>query len=77
MRAYNLFRRKDEADLYCAVPEDVAVPEFLTDSAWEYAQSLEADVPSGFDAKAAESSALLNGFYLFQSAGEVGSGRSQ
>jgi hypothetical protein len=68
MCTYNLFRRKDEADLYCAVPEDVAVPAFLTEGSWEYAQSLEVEALSGFDAVAAEASALLNGFYLFHSA---------
>jgi hypothetical protein len=41
MRAYNLFRRKDAADLFCAVPEDVPVPDFVTPEAWEYACSLD------------------------------------
>jgi hypothetical protein len=67
MRTYNLFRRKNEADLYCAVPEDRAVPAFLTDRTWEYAQSLEVDTLSGFDAAAAEASTTANGFYLFHS----------
>jgi hypothetical protein len=67
MRTYNLFRRKDEADLYCAVPEDVAVPAFLTEGSWKYAQSLEVQALSGFDAAAAETAVLLNGFYLFHS----------
>ena len=67
MRAYNLFRRKDKADLYCAVPEDIAVPSFVTDETWEFAQSLELDVLSGFDATAAEASVKANGFYLFHS----------
>ena len=68
MRTYNLFRRKDETDLYCAVPQDVAVPEFLVEGTWEYAQSLDIETLSGFDAASAEASALLNGFYLFHSA---------
>jgi hypothetical protein len=68
MHTYNLFRRKDETDLYCAVPEDVAVPAFLNEGSWEFAQSLEVDALSGFDAAAAEAAALLNGFYLFHSA---------
>ena len=67
MRTYNLFRRKGEADLYCAVPEDVAIPAFLTEDTWEYAQSLEVDALSGFDAAAPEAAALLNGFFLFHS----------
>ncbi len=67
MRAYNLFRRKDEADLYCAVPEDIAVPSFVTQETWEFAKSLELEVLSGFDATAAEASVQANGFYLFHS----------
>lgn len=68
MRTYNLFRRRDEADLYCAVPLDQAVPVFLTEATWEFAASLEVDTLSGFDAMAAEVSAAANGFYLFHSA---------
>ena len=41
MRAYNLFRRRSKADLYCAVPEDMAVPEFLRIEKWEYACALD------------------------------------
>jgi hypothetical protein len=68
MRTYNLFRRKDKADLYCAVPEDVAVPVFVTEELWEYAHSLDIGTLSGFDAEAAHVSAEANGFYLFHSA---------
>ena len=76
MRAYNLFRRKEEADLYCAVPEDIAVPSFVTLETWEYAQSLELAVLSGFDATAAEASVKANGFYLFHST-ETGAGEAE
>jgi hypothetical protein len=68
MRAYNLFRRKDETGLFCAVPEDIPVPEFVTPEAWEYARSLDIETLSGFDAAAAQTSAAANGFYLFHSA---------
>jgi hypothetical protein len=68
MRAYNLFRRKGEADLFCAVPEDIPVPEFVVPDAWEYARSLDIEMLSRFDAAAAETSAAANGFYLFHSA---------
>jgi hypothetical protein len=68
VRTYNLFRRKGMADLYCAVPQDRAVPAFLTDRTWEYAEFFEVDRLSGFDATAAEASAAANGFYLFHSA---------
>jgi hypothetical protein len=67
MRAYNLFRRKDATDLFCAVPEDIPVPVFVTPQAWSYACSLDIQALSCFDA-AAETSAGANGFYLFHSA---------
>jgi hypothetical protein len=35
-RCYNLFRRKLEEDLYCAVPEDRPVPGFVAGE-WEFA----------------------------------------
>jgi hypothetical protein len=67
LQTYNLFRRQNEEDLYCAVPEDVPVPPFVTDERWEWDQSLHVSQLSGFDAKAAEISANRNGFYLFHS----------
>jgi hypothetical protein len=60
LQSYNLIRRQNEADLYCAVPEDVPVPPFVTDERWEWAQSLDVSQISGFDAKAAEISANRN-----------------
>jgi hypothetical protein len=68
MHTYNLFRRKGAADLFCAVPEDVPVPHFVTPGAWEYERSLDIETLSGFDATAAETSSGANGFYLFHSA---------
>lgn len=68
MRTYNLFRRKGEADLFCAVPQDVPVPNFVTADNWEYACPLDIETLSGFDANAAQDSAAANGFYLFHSA---------
>jgi hypothetical protein len=67
MRAFNLFRRKNEADLYCAVPQDAPVPDFVLEDLWEYAQSIELRDLSGFDAAAAEASASATGYYLFHS----------
>ena len=68
MRTYNLFRRKGVADLFCAVPQDVPVPNFVIADDWEYARPLDIATLSGFDATAAETSAAAKGFYLFHSA---------
>jgi len=67
MMTYNMFRHKDEADLYCAVPQDRPVPAFLTEDKWSYARALDIRTLSGFDTVAANTSAKVNDFYLFQS----------
>jgi hypothetical protein len=68
MRAYNLFRRKGPSPLYCAVPEDLAVPRFVTDARWAFERKIAPGAPGpvGFDAANADDGARLNGFYLFQ-----------
>lgn len=68
-RAFNLFRRKAEPDLFCAVPEDRAVPGFIDGDAWEFGGRIEPDAQArpGFDAAAAGRLARVNGFYFFQS----------
>ncbi|HVL71484.1 MAG TPA: hypothetical protein VM434_06315 [Beijerinckiaceae bacterium] len=66
-RTYNLFRRKREADLVCAVPEDCAVPAFVDGRGWEYGGRTEDGprAPPGFDSAAARQAVRLSGFYLF------------
>src|SRR3954465_2069323 len=65
--AYNLFRRKCEPDLLCAVPEDRPVPRFLSATLWEFAGkgAEPAAGPLGSDQRAAGVGVRLNGFYLF------------
>jgi hypothetical protein len=68
MRAYNLFRHKAECGVYCAVPEDRAVPAFLSASAWEFTGKVDnaGALPSGFDEKVASAGVRFNGFYVYQ-----------
>lgn len=68
MHAYNLFRHKAEGDVYCAVPEDRAVPAFLNASVWEFTGKVDyaGALPSGFDAKVASTGVRFNGFYVYQ-----------
>lgn len=67
MRAYNVFRRKDARCICCAVPEDQAVPRFLTSQGWAFGGVLAepAALPVGFDEAAADASVRFNGFYIF------------
>ena len=64
--SYNLFRREDKPDLYCAVPEDRAVPVFLRGDHWACVGRItEAAALPGFRGDLARSGVRLNGFYLF------------
>jgi hypothetical protein len=64
---YNLFRNRDREDLCCAVPEDKPVPAFVTDQGWTFAGPVGGQKrPRGFDGRAADEGARLNGFYVFQ-----------
>jgi hypothetical protein len=67
MRTYNLFRRRDRAELICAVPEDTPVPAFIR-APWELAGGVDDTGISSltFNHEAAEASVRYNGFYLFQ-----------
>jgi hypothetical protein len=66
MRTYNLFRRRQDGDLICAVAEDDAVPRFIGVS-WEFVGSIRepAGCPLGSSVRAADGS-RFHGFYLFE-----------
>ena len=66
--AYNLFRRKRQTDLCCAVPEDRLIPDFLAPEGWEFVGTVRhpPDAPPGFKEEAARVGVRLRGFYLFQ-----------
>jgi hypothetical protein len=67
MRTYNLFRRRQEDDLICAVAEDEAVPRFIG-AHWEFVGSIRepAGCPLGSSLRAGDGS-RFHGFYLFES----------
>jgi len=69
MRTYNLFRRRQEGELICAVAEDDAVPGFI-DAGWEFAGTITepAGCPLGSILRAADGS-RFHGFCLFENAG--------
>jgi hypothetical protein len=77
--SYNLFQREDKPDLYCAVPEDRAVPTFLRGENWTFVGRItEASALPGFRGDQARSGVRLNGFHLFMAfrSGVTAAGRS-
>ncbi len=68
MHTFNLFRSKSEDGVYCAVPEDCAIPRFVTADLWEFSGKIDdgLSAPVGFVGEAAASGIRFNGFYLFQ-----------
>ena len=68
MQVYNLFRCKGAMELYCAVPEDRAVPGFLSGDRWEFSGKADQQgaAPVGFNGAAAVTGVRFNGFYLFE-----------
>jgi hypothetical protein len=65
---FNLFRRRPQVDLLCAVPADYPVPRFLNAPTWEFVGTVRepATALCGFNRRAAETSARFNGCYLFE-----------
>ena len=71
MRSYNVFRRKGAEGMCCAVPQDYAIPAFLTGQRWSFSGTVDgSDARLGFDDRAAATAVRFNGFYLFQSLAE-------
>ena len=66
--AYNLFRRRRDPNLCCAVPERHPVPPFIQGETWEFAGTIAgpASIPLGFRPEAATEATRLTGYYLFQ-----------
>jgi hypothetical protein len=64
---YDLFRRRHEPELYCAVPKGRPAPAFLRSDRWQAAGEMDeaGPTPLGFDREAARIGVRLNGFYLF------------
>ncbi len=71
--AYNLFRNKERAELFCAVPEDRPVPSLIDARAWTFERILQPHdvVPPGFHERGAKAGVRYNGFYLFQATAAI------
>jgi hypothetical protein len=66
-RTYNMFRRSDAQEIFCAVCEDSPVPSFIDGDTWLYHSTISDDrtPPVGFLPHVARSASDMNGFYLF------------
>ena len=66
-RTWNIFRRRHDEGLCCAVPAETPVPPFLLSGEWNFGFAVaDGDPPvTGFCAQAAEVGTGFNGFYLF------------
>ncbi len=71
--AYNLFRNKERAELFCAVPENHPVPSLIDARAWTFERILQPHdvVPPGFHERGAKAGVRYNGFYLFQATDSI------
>ena len=66
--ACNVFRRKREPILWCAVPQHRPVPEFIQGDPSDFDSTITDPmmIPLGFQPKAAMEAMRVLGFYLFQ-----------
>ena len=73
-RTWNVFRRRHDEGLCCAVSAEVPVPPFLLSGDWNFGFAVaEGDPPvTGFSPAAAEVRAGFDGFYLFLAVASAG-----
>ena len=66
-RTWNIFRRRRDEGLCCAVSAETPVPLFLLSGDWTFGFAFAEGDPSvtGFSSEAAEIGVGLNGFHLF------------
>ena len=64
--AYNVFRRKHQPALRCAVPLDLPVPSFVSGETWDFGGTVTGEQPPpGFKPEAADQAVRHTGYYLF------------
>ena len=76
-RTWNIFRRRHDEGLCCAVLAETPVPTFLMSGEWNFGVAVAAGDPpvTGFSTAAAEVGMGFNGFYLFLAFAAPSSGR--
>ena len=67
-QGFNIFCRRDEPDLRCAVPEERPVPEFLQGPIWEFTGKIDGSALAvlAFGTSAVADAILIHGYYIFQ-----------
>ena len=66
-QVWNMFKRREEGEIWCAVPVDAPIPNFLFSGEWDFSgQHPERHALPGFQRTLARQSVRINGFYLFQ-----------
>jgi hypothetical protein len=65
--AFNVFHRKRQPALRCAVRQDRRVPTFLQAETWAFGGITTVEEPSpSFEPQAASQATRITGYYLFQ-----------
>ncbi|MER2263574.1 hypothetical protein [Methylobacterium oxalidis] len=65
--AFNIFRRRRQRSLCCAVRQSKPVPLFIQGETWEFGGTLSPSeaLPAGFQLEAADDATRILGYYLF------------
>ena len=74
LESFNLFCRRDEPDIRCAVPEERPVPAFLEGPVWQFAGKIDgaALAAAGFGHSVVAEAVQAQGYYIFQRVGSRG-----
>lgn len=66
---YNVFARKHQPALRCAIPQGSAVHSFIQSETWRFGGTVKPSesIPRGFQPKAAQEATQILGYYLFHS----------
>ena len=66
---YNVFARRYQPALCCAIAQEHPVPSFIQNETWEFGGTVRPSeaIPAGFRLKAAQEGMQIVGYYLFHS----------
>ena len=74
---FNMFQRKRNPALRCAVRQDQPIPMFIEAETWEFGGTVSLEEPSpGFQPELASEAAKATGYYLFKVSVEASASRS-